>query len=166
LATEARVQHEYEALLPLLERYQVKLGVQHHHGRYVSNAAGLRLLIERFDPRYIGAVWDAAHSGLSGEEPESGLEMVWSHLCMVNLKNAFYLRSTGPEAEDVEWRPYWTTGRQGLSSWPRIANVLKERQYRGVICLTAEYSDELAVNRLIAQDLAFARSLLRDREQA
>ena len=159
LATEARAQQEYEALLPLLERYKVKLGVQQHYGRFVSNAAGLRRLVERFDPHYIGAVWDAAHGGLSGEEPELALDMVWSHLCLVNLKNVFWRRSTGPEAEDVEWKPYWTTGRQGLSSWPRVASALKERQYRGVICLTAEYSDEAAVNRLIAQDIAFARSL-------
>ncbi len=161
LATEARVQKEYDALLPLLEAYKVKLGVQQHYGHYVCNASGLRHLIERYDPRSIGAVWDAAHNALNGEEPELGLDLVWSHLCMVNLKNAFWRRTTGPEAEDVQWSPYWTSGRQGLASWPRVAAVLRERSYSGVICLTAEYSDEQAVDRLIAADLAFAQSLFR-----
>ena len=38
-------------------------------------------------------------------------------------------RSTGPEAEDVAWRPYWTTGRQGLASWPKVAAELTRRGY-------------------------------------
>jgi hypothetical protein len=39
---------------------------------------------------------------------------------------------------------------------------LKEMGYTGPICLTAEYSDEHAVDRLITEDLEFARSLFDD----
>ena len=159
MTTEARVRKEYDALLPLLEECGVKLGVQNHCGRFVSNAMGIRHLIADYDPQYIGAVWDAAHNALNGEDPELAIDIIWSHLCIVNLKNAFWLRATGPEAEHVQWRPYWTSGRQGLASWPRVAAELKKRNYEGVICLTAEYSDKQSVNRLIAEDIAFARSL-------
>jgi sugar phosphate isomerase/epimerase len=120
---------------------------------------GLRHLIERYDPRYIGAVWDAGHNALIGEDPEPALDIVWPHLCMVNLKNDFWRRATGPEAEHVRWKSYWTSGRQGLASWPRVAAELRRRGYTGVVCLTAEYSDEQAVDRLIAEDIAFAKSL-------
>ena len=159
LASEARLQREYDALVPLLDRYGVTLGIQNHCDRCVCNAMGLRHLIEKYQPRHIAAVWDAAHNALNGEDPELAIDIIGSHLCMVNLKNAFWRRKTGPEAEHVQWRPYWTTGRQGLASWPRVAAELKKRDYRGVICLTAEYSDEASVNRLAAEDLAFARSL-------
>ncbi len=159
MATEARTQRGYDALLPLLERYDVRIGVQNHSGNYVCNAMGQRHLIERYDPRYIGAVWDAGHNALSGEDPEPALDIVWPHLCMVNLKNAFWRRATGPDAEHVRWKSYWTSGRQGLASWPRVAAELRRRGYTGVVCLTAEYSDEQAVDRLIAEDLAFAKSL-------
>ena len=159
LATEARTQAEYDALVPLLDRHGVRLGVQNHCDRFVSNAMGLLHLMEKYDPKHIGAVWDAAHSALNGEDPELGLDIVWSHLCLVNLKNALWRRTTGPEAEDVQWRVYWTTGRQGLASWPGAAAELKRRGYAGVICLTAEYDDEPSVNRLIAEDIAFAKSL-------
>ena len=160
LATERRVQKEFEALLPLLEKYDIQIGVQNHVDRFVCNAMGLRHLIENFDPSRIGAVWDAAHNALSGEEPESGLDIVWSHLCMVNLKNAYWRRTNGPEAEQVLWRPWWTTGRQGLANWARVAAELKRRAYQGVVCLTAEYSDEDSVNPFIMQDLRYAKSLL------
>ncbi len=159
LEAVAEEQRRYDALLPLLERHGVTIGVQNHCDRFVCNAMGLRHLLEKYDPAHIAAVWDAAHNALNGEDPEMALDIIWSHLCMVNLKNAFWRRVNGPEAEDVQWRPYWTTGRQGLASWPRVAAELKRRGYRGVLCLTAEYDDEASVNRLIAEDIAYARSL-------
>ena len=159
LEAEARLQREYDGLVPLLDRYGVTLGIQNHCDRCVANAMHLRHLMEKYDPKHIGAVWDAAHNALNGEDPDLALDIVWSHLCLVNLKNAYWQRVNGPEAEVAQWRHYWTTGRHGLASWPRVADELKRRGYDGVVCLTAEYSDEHSVNRLVAEDIAFARSL-------
>jgi sugar phosphate isomerase/epimerase len=138
----------------------VTVGIQNHADFFVSNAAGLRRLLDGRDPRHVAAVWDAAHNALSGEEPELGLDLVWSHLCMVNLKNAFWRRVNGPEAEVAKWEHYYTSGRQGIASWPRIARVLLDRGWQGTVCLTAEYTAADQVNRLAAEDIAFARSLL------
>lgn len=159
LAAEAKTIRDLEALVPLLDRYGVKVGIQNHCGRYVCHALGLRRLVERFDPVHIGAIWDAAHNGLQGEEPEPAIEIVWSHLALVNLKNAFWKPVAGPETTPTEWRPYWTDGQHGLASWPRVAAELIRRGYSGVVCLPAEYTDEQAVDRLAAQDLKFAKSL-------
>ncbi len=67
--------------------------------------------------------------------------------------------TSGPKAEVAEWETYWTSGRQGRADWRRVAAKLKRMNYTGPICLTAEYSDPAAVDRLIAEDLAYARSL-------
>lgn len=155
----AAAQLAFDALLPVLEGSGVRIGVQNHCDRYVPHALGLLHFLERYDPRQICAVWDAAHNALNGEDPELALEIVWPYLGMVNLKNAIWQRTTGPEAEVAEWRHYWTGGRYGLASWPRVAAELRRRSYQGVICLTAEYSDSSAVDRLIREDIAFAKSL-------
>lgn len=160
MTTEGRVQRELQALVPLLERYGVCIGVQNHCDAMICNAMGLRHLLEPFNRTQVAAIWDAAHNALNGEDPELALDIVWDHLRMVNLKNAYWRRQNGPEAEVVEWRPWWTSGAQGLASWPRVADELKRRNYSGVVCLTAEYSDETAVERLIAADVRFARGLL------
>jgi sugar phosphate isomerase/epimerase len=67
LSAEARARRELDALLPLLERYQVTVGVQNHNGRFVSNAMGLHHLLEPYDPTYVAEIWDAAHTALNGE---------------------------------------------------------------------------------------------------
>ncbi len=150
---------EIDEAIPLCKKYGIKVGIQNHYGPGVHDSMELRQLIQDYDPNHVGAIWDAAHSGLAGEEPEQGLDIVWSHLCMVNLKNAFFNRINGPEAEKAEWKRYFTTGKNGLASWPRVSEYLKGRGFNGVVCLTAEYSDEDQVNRLITEDIAYAKSL-------
>jgi len=159
LAEEARLQREYDALVPLLEKHGVTIGIQNHCDLCVANAMGMRTLIGKYDPRHFGAVWDPAHCALDGERPELAIDIVWSHLCMVNLKNAIWRPKKGPEAEVAEWVSYWTSGRQGLCHWPTVARLLSDRGYHGPVCLTAEYSDHDSTQRLIAEDIAFAKSL-------
>ena len=161
---EARLQREWGGLLPHLQDAKVAIGVQNHSGRFVPvHAMGLARLLAPFDPRYVCAVWDAAHNALEGEEPEIALD----HICgpalrMVNLKNGFKRQVTGSASGPVTWRTYWTSGRQGVASWPRVAADLRRRGWGGPICLTAEYSDPASVDRLIAEDLPYARTLFSD----
>jgi sugar phosphate isomerase/epimerase len=159
LAHEEQLRSEFDELVPLLDTYGVTLGIQNHNGRCVANAMGIRHLIEKYDRKHIAAVLDPAHCALNGEIPELALDIVWSHLCMVNLKNVLWLRTNGPEAPVAAYTRHWTSGRQGLASWEQVASELKQRNYSGPICLTAEYSDEAAVDRLIAEDIAYAKSL-------
>ena len=159
LATEASWQRKLDELLPALEEHQVAIGIQNHCDRCIGSAIGTLRLIEKYDPAAVCAVWDPAHCALDGEPPDLAADILWSHLRLVNLKNAIWRRKTGPEAEDVVWSKYWTSGRQGLASWPEVAAALKKRGYTGDVCLTAEYSDHDAVDRLIVEDLAYAKSL-------
>ena len=159
MATEARLQKEYDAMIPLLDRYGVAIGIQNHCDFCVCNAMGIRHLIEKYDPKHFCAVLDPAHCGLDGEAPELAIDIVWSHLRVVNLKSAYWRRTNGPEAEVAEWQSYWTTGRHGLGFWPRVAAELKKRNFAGDICVTAEYSDHDSVDRLIVEDIEFAKSL-------
>ncbi len=159
LEAESRYRRSLDALIPLLDRYGIQIGVQNHYGRFVAHAVGLHRLVAPYERRHIGIVWDAAHEALNGTQPDLALDAAWSHLCMVNLKNAYWRRVNGPEAETAEWDVHWTSGRQGRASWPWVARELQARGYSGVVCLTAEYSEEQAVNRLIAEDIAFGRAL-------
>ena len=156
----SRLQREWDEVVPLLEKYGVTLGLQNHCNRCVPHALGMYHAISKYDPKHIAAVWDPAHCAVDGEIPELALDIVWSHLCMVNLKNAIWRNTAGPEAEVAEWKSYWTSGRYGLCDWRKVAALLKERDWSGTVCLTAEYSDHDSVERLIADDIAYAKKCL------
>jgi len=161
MACEAEMKKSIEKLLPLCEKYGVQVGIQHHYGPGVSNTMELRHLLEGFDPKYVAAIWDAAHSGLAGEEPEQALDIIWPYLCLVNLKTAYYKINTGPEAEETQFQRYFTTGRHGLSSWSRIVKYLAKKNYEGVICLPAEYTDEPNVGKYIGEDIIYVKELIK-----
>jgi sugar phosphate isomerase/epimerase len=155
---EKRARKILDEALPFCEKYGYQIGVQNHFGRCVPvNAMGMHNLVKDYDPRYVGAIWDPAHNALEGEDPESALDIVASHLCVVNLKNAFWKRVNGPESQEAKWGVYWTTGRQGRASWPRVATKLKQMAYKGPVCLSGEYTEEMEVDRLIVEDLAYAK---------
>jgi len=160
-AFEDRMRREYDAVVPLLERHGVTVGVQNHCGRFATNALALSRLLSGYDPSQIAIVWDAAHEALEGMAPDMALDVAWPQLCMVNLKNACY-QLQGAEGEHASWRIVWTAGPRGLASWPKVVSELVKREYKGTLCLTAEYSDHEAVDALIAADADYARSLMRE----
>ena len=162
MGTMDSLRREYDALVPLLDRYGVAIGVQNHCDRNVGSAMGIRYLIEKYDPKHFCAVLDQAHCGLDGERAEMAVDIVWSHLRVVNLKSAFWRRTNGPEAPVAEWKHYWTTGRHGMAEWPVVAAELQRRAFRGDVCLTAEYSDHDRIEELTREDFAFAKSLFRE----
>jgi sugar phosphate isomerase/epimerase len=166
LATEARLRAKYDRLLGALEEHGVTLGIQNHCGCYVGSAIGLMHLIEEYDPRRVAAVLDCAHCGLDGENDAMAIDIVYSHLALVNLKSGLWVAEEHPETGEVTWKSRWVPARKGITSWPAVAAELKKRGYSGDLCLSAEYSRPEGgdytgrdVVALVADDLAYARSL-------
>jgi sugar phosphate isomerase/epimerase len=153
LEGERRTKAILDGVTPLCEKYSVKVGVQHHCGKMVNNSMELRHLLEGLDKRYIGAVWDAAHSALAGENPEQGLEILREYLFMVNFKAAYYRRT------DDSVRPYFTAGRENPFPWADAVNYLKNTGYDGVICMPAEYTDESGIKEKVTEDLIYLKNL-------
>jgi sugar phosphate isomerase/epimerase len=160
MKSEYKMKKQIESFLPYCEKYKVRVGIQHHYGPMVSNSMELRHVLEGFDPKYVGAIWDAAHSGLAGEEPEQGLDIVWDYLMLVNLKTACYITTNGPELERTIFNRYFTTGRYGICDWERVIRFLKKKNYSGVLCLPAEYTDEKNVEKYAISDLQYVKSIV------
>jgi sugar phosphate isomerase/epimerase len=159
LAQYAATQRAWDRLVPALDRCQVTIGVQNHCDNFVANAMGLHYLLEKYDPKHLAAVWDAAHNALEGELPEIAIDILWPRLCMVNLKNALRRRAGAGASGEALWEISWCAGQDGFASWPRVATELKRREYKGTVCLTAEYDDEERVVEIAQADLAFAKRL-------
>ena len=169
LARIEATRRHWDTLLPALERHRVTLGVQNHCGRYITDALGLYHAINAYDPKLIGAVWDPAHNALQGDNLDLSLDLVWSHLCMVNMKSAFWRRTSAAEAPQATWRHHWTTGPHGMVDWPAVIADLTQRGYERDISFSAEYSgdepgaaelDGAALRPLLAADLAYIKGLL------
>jgi sugar phosphate isomerase/epimerase len=147
-ASVRRIRQELEDAAALVTQYGVQVGVQPHHGKFVTSSLGVLQLLEGL-PDEFKVVWDAAHDALAGDDPAITLELVKDRLGIVNLKNAKYVQT------DEGWKTWFGQADEGLSDWSAVfANL---GNYTGPICLTGQYSDaSVPVEERLAIDLRTA----------
>lgn len=165
VASEKQVRKDYDALVPALRRHGVSIGVQNHCDFCVGSAIGIMHLIEGYESSVVSAVLDPAHCAVDGEPPEMAIDIVWSHLSLVNLKSGSHLRKTGPNRAEAAWEIYWSTAQHSGYSWKATVGELKKRGYARDICLPAEYTNEEKGGQLMGQaavaPLRYDRAYLR-----
>lgn len=165
-ATECVIRRQLDELLPLCARYGVKIGVQPHYDYYVADSIELARLLSDYDERYIVGIWDAAHDALARKAPAHGLDALWSRLAMVNLKTAYYRRVNTESSDQAVWEPYFVAAKEGMADWQAALRYVIQRGYSGVICLTAEYTDETNLDKKVSADLKYARTLVKENGQS
>ncbi|WP_247597201.1 TIM barrel protein [Leifsonia sp. PS1209] len=156
-ATGADIRRTLAGLSERAERHGVRVAIQPHYDDYIADSSELFALLQDVDPRFVAAIWDAAHDALARKRPEHGLELLWPWLGMVNLKSAYYERVSSQG--DPAWEPVFTDARSGMAEWGRAISYLVEHAFAGAICLTAEYTDESDLVAKVTRDLEYARSL-------
>jgi sugar phosphate isomerase/epimerase len=148
-----------EPSVALAEKYGVTIGIQNHYGPMINTAMELRYFLEGYPKNLVGAIWDSASSCLAGEEHEQALSLIVDKLVMVNLKNAYYIRSSTYDSPEGKYDRVICSGRQGMARWPVILSYLAAAGYKGPLCLAHEYNDQNRLLELLKEDLAYARSL-------
>ena len=151
--SERRIRARYDALLGDLADAGVAVGVQNHCGTQIGSAIGIMHLIERYDPAQVCAVLDPAHCAVDGEPEAMALDIVWTHLRLINFKAASHRRTNRITAEEAEWEVLWTTARHSGYSWRTMVKELRRRGYAGDVCLPAEYSPETGNGQLMGDDV-------------
>jgi sugar phosphate isomerase/epimerase len=173
--TIAQHRARYDALIPLLDRTGVSIGVQNHSGNCIGSAIGLYHLMEAYDRKHVCAILDMAHCGIAGEPMELAVDLLWARMSnVVNFKNSYRERINGPEEAEAEYRTHWTTGPHGAYSWAGLVKELNRRGFSGTFCLPAEYTDPKGqpqrmgddVLPFLKADIAYLRGLVDARQAA
>jgi sugar phosphate isomerase/epimerase len=154
-ASVARVRASLERSAPLAARYGVAVGVQPHHGAFVSTVLGVLAVLDGLPEEHFRLVFDAAHDALAGDDPAVTLPLAAHRLAIVNLKNAVYRR------DGDTWRSWFVPGPDGMSDWSAVLAQVRAVGFTGPICLTGQYSEPgHNVAALLRADLGYAQRLL------
>lgn len=165
-ASDAELRRYLDSLVPSCERFGVRVGIQPHIDDYIADSLELANLLTDYDPANICAVWDSAHDALARKPPAHTLPALWSHLGIVNFKNACY-EPAGRRADGSRlWRTEFVAGADGLGDWAEAADTLVDGGFEGNICMAAEFTDETDLEHKVARDFAYLQSLLATSESA
>lgn len=130
-----------EGLMAATAGSGVSIGLQNHCDRFASSAVSIMQAIEPLGSDHVSAVLDLGHTGLDGELEDIAIDVCWSRLSMVNLKNSVRERTSVEEGVQ-QWRRKWVPGKDGITNWDKGIEELGKRNYTGPICITAEYADD------------------------
>jgi sugar phosphate isomerase/epimerase len=159
-ASDAELRRYLDTLVPSCERFGVRVGIQPHIDDYIADSLELANLLTDYDPAHIGAVWDSAHDALARKPPAHTLPALWSHLAVVNFKNACYeADGRRPDGSRI-WKTSFVAGADGLGDWSQAADTLVAGGFSGNICMAAEFTDETDLEHKVARDFAYLQSLL------
>jgi sugar phosphate isomerase/epimerase len=157
-ASVRRTRELLEKTAGLTEQYGVQVGVQPHHGHFVSSSLGVLQLLDGLPRERFLVIWDAAHDALAGDDPAVTLDLVSDRLGIVNLKNVTYLATTPTDDLGGSWKPHFVQAEDGLSNWSAVFRQLATQSYTGPICLTGQYSDpSVPVEERLKADLRAAQ---------
>jgi len=131
-------------MLEGFEKLSQSTGVQTlyhtHSGRCLgSNCAGLRHLLEGYDPVHIGAYVDLGHLAINGEDVQMGLPMLRDRLSVVGAKDAHHIRDPRPQARAAFVDKFVLLG-QGAAEWPEAIALLKSWGFSGPLTIHTEYT--------------------------
>lgn len=143
-------------------------GVQamvHSHGGLClgSTCAGLRHLLNGFDPALIGAYPDLGHLAIGGEDPRVGLAMLRGSLAAVAAKDARHVPDPRPDAR-APFAPAYVPLGEGAAPIADAVRLLREWAFTGPISVHTEYTtDQTVVDTVGGADEGEAAARLRDK---
>jgi sugar phosphate isomerase/epimerase len=128
----------------------------HSGGNLGNNCAGLRMLLQDFDPHHVGAFVDTGHVALNGGPMPMELDMIRPWLTLLAIKDIVW------EKKGSSWQSEVMPAGTGIVRWNEVARGLKECRFNGVVSVHGEYA---AANleerrRLAKQEVEFLKKHL------
>ncbi len=128
------------------ERLSRRTGVQTmyhtHSGQCLgSNCAGLRHLLQDYDPEHVGAYVDFGHLAINGEDVQMGLAMLRDRLSAIGGKDARHFPDQRPDRRASFADGFVLLG-QGAAEWPEAVALLKGWGFDGPVTIHTEYTTD------------------------
>jgi sugar phosphate isomerase/epimerase len=142
----------FERVQAEAERSGVRALLEIHHRTICPSAALAHRVLERFDPRTVGAIYDVGNLVWEGFVPHTlALDQLGPYLGHVHVKNAAAVRRSGGG-----WEYIWTPLEDGLVDVPGFLALLRDSGYDGWVSI-----EELSLDRSPGEALRHNAAQLR-----
>jgi len=153
---EEAVEH-LDEVAALAKEYGVRANVELHMGSICPSASMAHRLLARFDPQYVGAIYDPGNMVAEGMEAwQMGMELLGPYLAHVHVKNSRW-EVASRDGSVVRWRHAMCPLREGVVDWPQVLAALRRVGYTGWLSFE-DFGPGGTVQKL-GEDLAYMRSI-------
>jgi len=150
-----------EGIEKLCQKYNVCAAIHIHSGDCLSaSPAVVYMLLDGFNPKYLGAYIDPGHMAVEGGKSvwKIGMDLLSDKIKMVSIKDFGWFNKG-----DKNWKSELVPLDQGLVRWNEVFKYLKQISFDGCLSVHSEYGG-LNIHELIEQtrkDLAYIKEILK-----
>jgi len=130
------------AALRVAERYGVAIGIEPHQS-ISRTTEGLCRIGSLVDSPYLKFNYDTGNAYLAGEDPYEGLKAVRGRLAHVHAKDIALVHAEAARGK-VTGTPVGCACGEGVIDWARVAGILEEVQWNGVLSCECGTSEQAA----------------------
>jgi sugar phosphate isomerase/epimerase len=159
LVAESR--QRYRALLAVSKPAGVKLVMELHMGSLIPNPAAAWRILDGFDPRELGVIYDPGNMVYEGHEPARlSVGTLGPYLAEVHVKNSRWIYD-GSRPAGQRWHCVGADLADGVADWPNVIATLASAGFNGWLIEEGERHTEgiLARDRL-RTNIGYLRSWL------
>jgi sugar phosphate isomerase/epimerase len=129
-----------------------------HKGTIMPSASAARRLMEGFDPKRFGIIFDPGNMIAEGMENwKMGLEILGEYFAYVHFKNAGWFRKMMSVGEERTWSCNWLPLDRGMVDWAEVMSYLKNIGFDGY--LSNENFTDVSMDEKLAGDIRYLREL-------
>ncbi len=136
-------------VVALAAQFEVKVLVEMHHGTIIPSASAARRLVDGFDPKHLGVIYDSGNVVREGfENPRMALEILGPYLGHVHVKNAIATSKQLDGPQTQAWSFTWAPLHLGMCDLSRFYQALRAVGYDGWITVEDFSTDAPEVQRI------------------
>ncbi|MCE5260017.1 MAG: sugar phosphate isomerase/epimerase [Chloroflexi bacterium] len=149
----------YVDVQKLARKYSVQACLEIHMGNICSSPSLAYLLLNHFDPRYIGVILDPGNMVYEGyEDWPMGIELLGPYLTHVHLKNSRWVVQGKRETGEAIWKTEAAATDQGVIDMRRFMDSLRAADYTGY-CSFEDFSDTGTTREKLERNIRYIRSI-------
>ena len=147
------------ALEPLARQYGVKIVFEIHMDNLLASPSAAMRLVSRFDPRYIGIIYDPGNMVYEGfENYQKSFELLGDYIAHVHVKNALLAEDGRDDLGALRWKREWAPLKEGMADLSLFFKVLKASGYDGTVSVE-DFSNEETTYDKLKNNLAYLKAL-------
>ncbi len=124
-------------LVNFAQKYDVRWVFELHHGYAANSASAMRRLLDRYSPRYVGTIMDAANMVYEGNEGwRNSVQILGEYLDYLHCKNTRF-----DQDENGTWVGSWESLDRGIADYAQIMTALKDIGFEGYLSIEDLRSD-------------------------
>ena len=153
------VKKNLKSIEKLCMEYSITAGLHIHSGMFMTaEPAIVYLILEGFDPEYIGAYIDPGHMAVEGGGGGwlMGMDILSDRIVMVAVKDFGWFKT------NKGWIAKTVPLGEGLVPWRIVFEILSQIKFKGPISIHSEY--DMTLNEIIEQtkkDFIFIKNIIK-----